>query len=86
MEVDGGTCDLIKRKTTFLNFSSIAYYEGGTWYMDRWYNKSAEAAGLGKNDVYSGKDNVDSETEIQCVPNSKAAVCEDLAHLTVNNM
>ena len=35
MDVDGGTCDLIKRKTTFLNISSIAYYGGGTWYMDR---------------------------------------------------
>ena len=46
MEVDGGTCDLIKRKTTFLNISSNAYYGGGTWYMDRWYNKSDEAAGV----------------------------------------
>ena len=33
--------------------------------MDRWYNKSAEAAGCWKNNVYSGKDNGDSETQIQ---------------------
>ena len=38
-----------------------AYYEGGTWYMDRWYNPP------GENNVYSGKDNVYSETQIQCV-------------------
>jgi hypothetical protein len=67
MDVDGGTCDLIKRKTTFLNISSNAYYGGGTWYMDRWYSKPAEAAVHGKNNMYSVKDNVDSETQIQGV-------------------
>ena len=35
--------------------------------MDRWYSKPAEAAVRGKNNMYSVKDNVDSETQIQGV-------------------
>jgi hypothetical protein len=67
MDVDGGTCELIKRKTTFLNISSNAYYGGGTWFMDRWYIKPAEYAVRQKNNIYSVKDIVYSETQVQCV-------------------
>ena len=66
MDVDGDTRELIQRKTTFLNISSEAYYGGGTWFVDRWYNPPVNCAGRGENNVYS-------ETDIQCA--QKNTVC-----------
>ena len=48
MDVDGDTRELILRKTTFLNISDKAYYGGGTWFMDRWYNTPANNVGCGE--------------------------------------
>ena len=60
LDVDGGTYDLMKRKSTFLNISSEAYYGGGTWYLDRWCEPPARGVGRGQNKVYG-------ETELQCL-------------------
>ena len=57
MNVNGDTRELRLRKATFLNISGEAYYGGGTWFVDRWYNPH------GENNVYS-------ETMIQGVHNS----------------
>ena len=53
MNVNGDTHELRLRKATFLNISGEAYYGGGTWFVDRWYNPPVNCAGRGENNVYS---------------------------------